>query len=124
MSPKLPPYVIAGGRVLIGAGLLVAPGEVGKGWLGKQAEDPLIQMLMRVVGIRDLAVGLGGVLALSREGGGARNWILAGAACDAVDATVTLLARDQLEDQAVAGLLAIAAPAAVGGPIVAALLDD
>ncbi len=25
MSPKLPAYVIAGGRVLIGAGLLVAP---------------------------------------------------------------------------------------------------
>jgi len=124
VNAKVLAYLIAGGRTLIGIGLMVAPGEVGKGWMGKKAKDPRIQLLLRVVGIRDFVVGLGGVVALSREGGGARNWILAGAACDTVDGVVTTLARDDLDDGAATGLLAIAAPAAIAGPVVAALLDD
>ncbi|MBA2506945.1 MAG: hypothetical protein H0V29_13550 [Thermoleophilaceae bacterium] len=124
MNPKGLAYLLAAGRTLIGIGLMTAPELVGKGWMGKKSKDPRIKLLLRVVGIRDFVVGLGGVLALSREGGGARGWILAGAACDTIDGAATALARDDLDDGAATQLLAIAAPAAIAGPVVAAMLDD
>lgn len=122
MSAKVLAYLLAAGRVAIGTALLVAPSVIGRGWMGKKAKDPRVKLLLRVVGIRDLVIGLGGVAALSRPGGGARGWILAGAACDTVDAATTALARDDLDAGAATGLLAVAVPAAVAGPVVASML--
>ncbi|MEP6598077.1 MAG: hypothetical protein ABJB98_01355 [Actinomycetota bacterium] len=88
---------INAGRAVLGATVLVLP----VGALRQLAVDPStlprVSWLIRTAGIRDAALGTGAVVSL--VGGGGASWVLAGAACDAVDAVVTAQAvRDQSVD--------------------------
>jgi len=73
-------------RVAIGAGLVLAPGVLARVWIGDWAKDDRAKVLARSLGVRDLALGAAGVLAVREEN---REWIrrtfAAQALADAVD---------------------------------------
>jgi len=60
-------------------------------WIGSDAARRPVKVLARAFGARDLAIGLGVVIALDR-GTPVRGWIEAGALSDAVDTCASLLA--------------------------------
>lgn len=84
------------GRIGIGATALVAPGVVLKRFFGKGYDSsPATRALARFTGGRDVALGLGTLLALS-HGSPVRGWIEAGMVADAGDLFGTLLAAKHL----------------------------
>jgi hypothetical protein len=111
--------LISFGRFLVGVAFIAKPSLMERAWIGKQARLPGAQLLARAVGARDLAVGLGGLQALSRDDGSARPWLAAGAVCDAVDFGATWTAGRGIPPQARTGVLAIASVFAVLSAIAA-----
>lgn len=96
-------------RVALGAGLIAAPRVFGRIWSGREADDARARVLARALGARDLALGVGGLLA-QREGD--RRWAArafgAQAAADVVDLVAVLVAGGALgrSTRAVAGTMA------------------
>jgi hypothetical protein len=88
------------GRAAFGAAFLVAPEQAGTRWLGPVAEDERVGILLRAVGGRDVAIGMGAARAVAK-GSDARAWLAASAACDAIDAAATLAARGDLPERSV-----------------------
>ena len=81
---------VAGTRVAMGAVAVVAPRLVTRPWLGRGVGKPTDKLLARSLGSRDIALGLGAILALDR-GGPSRGWLEAGGLADAGDLLATLL---------------------------------
>jgi hypothetical protein len=100
--------LISFGRLLFGVAFIAEPKLMERAWIGKQARLPGAQLLTRAVGARDLALGLGGLQALTRNDGSARPWLAAAAVCDAVDFGATWTAGRGIPRQARSGVLAIA----------------
>ena len=67
------------------------PGLAGRMWIGPDAARRPVKVLARAFGVRDLAIGLGVVIALDR-GTPVRGWIEAGALSDVIDTCASLLA--------------------------------
>ena len=59
--------LISLGRFVFGVAFIAEPKLMERGWIGKQARLPGAQLLTRAVGARDLALGLGGLHALTRN---------------------------------------------------------
>ncbi|MBW3576890.1 MAG: hypothetical protein KY462_03955 [Actinobacteria bacterium] len=78
-------------RVAIGTGLLLAPRLAARPWIGADAARPGTKAMTRAAGARDMAIGVGTLLA-RRHGASARGWLEAAALVDAADAAATLLA--------------------------------
>jgi hypothetical protein len=85
----------ARGRQLVGAAFVVAPGLAGRAWIGSDARRRPVKVLARAFGGRDLAIGLGVVIALDR-GAPVRGWIEAGVLSDAIDTAASLLAGSSI----------------------------
>jgi hypothetical protein len=112
VSPRRAAWLIAGGRVLLGAAVLVAPERVTSHWLGSEnVRRAVVIDLARSLGARDLALGLATLHTLDDAVIGPRVQA-ACAAVDAVDALATILARAQLPRKGVLGTTALAATAA------------
>jgi hypothetical protein len=95
-------------RLILGVAFIAEPKLMERAWIGKQARLPGAQLLTRAVGARDLALGLGGLQALTRKDGSARPWLASAAVCDAVDFGATWTAGRGIPRQARSGVLAIA----------------
>ncbi len=92
-------------------------------WVGRdEADRPSVRLFARALGGRDLALGLGCVLAL-RKGRRARGWVEAGALADAGDTLATLLAFSSLPRRSRVGILALTIGAALAGGALAPLVD-
>jgi hypothetical protein len=100
--------LISFGRSLFGVAFIAEPQLMERAWIGKQARLPGAQLLTRAVGARDLALGLGGLQALTRKDGSAPPWLAAAAVCDVVDFGATWTAGRGIPRQARTGVLAIA----------------
>jgi hypothetical protein len=100
--------LISVGRLVFGVAFIAEPKLMERAWIGKQGRLPGAQLLTRAVGARDLALGLGGLQALTRNDGSARPWLAAAAVCDAVDFGATWTAGRGIPRQARTGVLAIA----------------
>src|ERR687896_2472715 len=111
--------LISLGRLIFGVAFIAEPKLMEDGWIGKQARLPGAQLLTRAVGSRDLALGLGGLQALTRNDGSARPWLAAAAVCDAVDFGATWTAGRTIPRQARTGVLAIAGVSALLSAIAA-----
>ena len=101
---------VARGRSAIGVAALIAPSRV----VGAMVEDqgdsgPL---LGRMLGARDLALGLGVVIAIDR-GAPVRGWLEASALADGGDFVAALLSRHRIRPAFFPALLAIAGGAAL-----------
>jgi len=79
----------AGLRCGIGVLALVAPGVALGPWIGPARDHPATRLVARALGARDLALGLGTLLAL-RHDAPVRGWVEAGGLADAGDVAVTL----------------------------------
>jgi hypothetical protein len=81
-------------RISFGAGLILAPGLYARTWIGGlAANDDRARLLARALGVRDLALGTGGLLALrAGDHDRAREWFAAQGVSDAVDFVATVAA--------------------------------
>jgi hypothetical protein len=87
---------VAWGRVAIGVTALVAPTVPLRPWVGRDfAWQPRAKLLARSLGARDLALGLGVILAL-RHDAPVRGWVEGSGLADAGDTLATLLAFGKL----------------------------
>jgi|RhiMetStandDraft_4_1073278.scaffolds.fasta_scaffold91258_2 hypothetical protein len=105
---------LAGGRIAIGVVSLLAPGVVGHAMSGRDAATGGARLFARMVGARDLGLGLGVLLALDR-GAPVRGWLEVSAVVDGIDLGACLLARRHLRTSVF--------PAAVGLASTGALLS-
>ena len=105
---------LAGGRIAIGVMSLLAPGLLGRTMTGRDGAMGGARLFARMVGARDLGLGLGVLLALDR-GAPVRGWLEASAVVDGIDAGACLLARRHLRKRVF--------PAAVGLATAGALLS-
>jgi hypothetical protein len=76
-------------RIVVGCVMFLAPRRTARGWTGEHPEDGVSVLSIRGMAARDLALGIGLLIALER-GTPARGWIEAGALSDAGDAVATL----------------------------------
>jgi hypothetical protein len=118
MEPVALARGVAAGRAGLGVALLVAPGPIGRRWLGPDARRPAARVALRAMGARDVAIGLGALQALATDAP-ARAWLRAGAVGDATDVLVTLRAR---RDLPLLGTVLVSAMA-TGGTAVGAWLQ-
>jgi hypothetical protein len=114
VNPRLGARVLAGGRVGLGIGLLVAPRGLARAWVGRHAERPSVQALVRAIGARDAVIGMIALHTLDHPEVGPR-WQRTAAALDAIDAAVTVAAARDLSAANVAGTVVLAGGAAVAG---------
>jgi hypothetical protein len=104
--------VLARTRVCIGVAFLVLPGLTGRLWLGRGASTPIGRTLTRLVGARDLALGLGAITTVKDQTAGP-EWLGMGAVVDGADAAV-LLVTPGLPARARLGFVVPAAAAVLG----------
>ncbi len=114
MNPRQGARALAIGRVALGAGLLLAPGAVGRGWLGELAGRPAIQSVLRGFGVRDMVIGMIAMHTLENPQVGPR-WQRTCAACDAVDAVAALAAARDLPLRGTLGVAVLGGGAAAAG---------
>lgn len=113
----------ARGRQLVGAAFVVAPGLAGSAWIGADARRRAVKVLARAFGARDLAIGLGIVIALDR-GTPVRGWVEAGSMSDLIDAAASLLAGDSIPPAIRWPSVALGAGSAALGAYLAPQLDE
>jgi len=103
-------------RAAVGVALVAAPG-VPMRLLGREP-SPADDLLMRTIGIRDLVLGLGTVIAARADGAGARGWALAGLASDSLDAVASLVSMPAIGKRDAGSAVALSL-AFVGGDLLA-----
>jgi hypothetical protein len=101
------------GRAALGAGLVAAPGLLGRPWVGPAADDAGGQVALRGLGVRDLVLGGISLHVVTNPQAGPR-WMAMCAAADAVDLGATIAARRRLPASAL-GVAALAAAGAATG---------
>jgi hypothetical protein len=110
-------------RIGIGAVALVAPAKAMAPFVGSaDAGRPATRLLTRGLGGRDIALGVGTVLAL-RHDGPIRGWVEAGALADAADTLGSLAVFGSLHRTLRWGFLAMSAGAVVTGRMLAPAVD-
>jgi hypothetical protein len=112
MEPRDIAVAIARGRIALGAAALVTPGLAGRIMLGRDGSRPGAKLFARMIGGRDVALGLGVVIALDR-GAPVRGWLEASALADGVDLVSCLLGGDEIPRPTVVNTVALAAGAAL-----------
>jgi hypothetical protein len=95
MEPRDMAVGIARMRIALGAAAVLAPGLASRLMFGRGGSRPETRLLARMVGGRDIALGLGVVIALDR-GAPVRGWLEGSALADSVDMVSCLLARDEM----------------------------
>jgi hypothetical protein len=109
------------GRIGIGAVAVLVPRLVLRPWLGKGNNTPATRMLTRMVGARDIALGMGVVFALNHDAP-VRGWLEAATVADGGDFVATLLGFRHLPRlTAIASALSSIGGAAYGRRLVSEL---
>jgi hypothetical protein len=114
---------LARGRIAIGAVSLLAPGFVGRTMTGRDGSEGGTRLFVRMVGARDLALGLGLLVALDR-GAPVRGWLEASAVVDGIDVAACLLARHHIRPRVFPGAVGLAAAGALLSAWLARQLDQ
>lgn len=106
---------IAAGRVVLGVAFALTPGLALRAWPGHGShQSPAARFLARSTGVRDVALGLGTLLAVRKQSP-VRGWLEAGMLADAGDALAVLLGMRSLpRGRALLALGAAAATAMAG----------
>jgi hypothetical protein len=114
MDPRDAALAIGRTRMALGLAAIVVPGLATRLMFGRRGDNPGGRLFARMLGGRDLALGLGVVIAVDR-GAPLRGWLEAGALADAVDCIGALVAREDLPARTVAGAAAASGGAAIAG---------
>lgn len=123
MEPRELALLHARGRIAVGAAFVLFPGLAGRRWIGADAARRQVKVLARAFGVRDLAIGLGVVIALDR-GAPVRGWIEAGALSDVIDTCASLLAGGSIRPAIRWPCVALGAGSAATGAALAPHFDD
>ena len=110
------------GRMVVGTALVAAPALAARVWVGDQADTPGAQVLARALGVRDLALGLGVVLAMKNDAP-VRGWLEGCALADVVDFGATAAAGPRIPQASRAGIMALAGVSAVQCALIARSVD-
>ena len=92
-------------RATFGVAMIAAPGIVGNGWIGADGKRRGVKALTRALGIRDLLIGAGAILAVNEQRD-LRRWVEFSMVADGMDAAATLLALPAIPTPK--GVLAVA----------------
>ena len=111
------------GRIAIGVVSLLTPRLVGRLISGAATSRGGTTLFTRMVGARDIGLGLGVLIALER-GAPVRGWLEASALVDGIDAAACLLARDDIRTSLLPGIAGLAASGAVLSAWLARQLDS
>lgn len=103
--------------------MFVAPALTARFWIGEPGGPRAVKTLARGFGARDLALGLGVVIALDR-GAPVRGWLEASALADAGDLAGTLLAGRSIPDTARKVVAAVAGGSALTAVALSQALDE
>jgi hypothetical protein len=103
---------LARGRIAIGVVSLLAPGFVGRTITGRNGSEGGTRLFLRMVGARDLGLGLGVLVALDRSAP-VRGWLEASAVVDGLDAAACVLARHHIRATVFPGAVGLAAVGAL-----------
>ena len=109
-------------RIAIGVTAMAAPGTAARLMSGRSKAEGLEPMFARMLGARDVALGLGALIALD-HGAPVRGWLEGAALADTVDAVAAVVSRRRLTPAAFAGTVGIAGGAAVAGFLLSRRLD-
>jgi hypothetical protein len=110
-------------RVAIGVISLLAPQLVGRALTGAGQSGGGTSLFARMVGARDIGLGLGVLIALDR-GAPVRGWLEASALVDGIDVAACLLARDHIRTSLVPAVAGLAAGGALLGAWLSRQLDS
>jgi hypothetical protein len=110
------------GRLVIGGLSFLAPRRTAKVWTGESPEMAVSHMAVRGMGARDVALGLGMLIALENDGH-IRGWLEASALADAGDAASTILSWNRFGNVRKIGWLALELAAAYYAMQLADALD-
>jgi hypothetical protein len=113
---------LARGRMAIGAAALVAPRLAARIMGAGNSPAGAAPLLARMLGGRDVALGLGTVIALDR-GKPVRGWLEGSALADAVDCLACLLARSELPANVVRATVGLGGASAIAGILLSRRLD-
>jgi hypothetical protein len=102
------------GRIGFGAAMLLAPGTIGRAWVGRDGARPGTRVITSGMGARDAALGLGLADAL-RSGRDPGPWLFVAALADAADLLSMFRARDTISTPAFVGVGALAGGSALFG---------
>src|ERR1700761_2235355 len=112
----------ARGRIAVGVAAVAVPGLAARVMGDGRTSGGLAPLFARMLGGRDVALGLGTVIALDR-GKPVRGWLEGSALADAVDCLACLLDRRELPPHVVRATAAIGGTAAIAGVILSRRLD-
>jgi hypothetical protein len=114
---------VAWGRIALGVTAILTPSIPLRPWVGREvAWRPRAKLLARALGARDVALGLGVVLAL-RHDAPVRGWVEGGGLADTGDAVATLLAFRTLPRLGRWAVLGAATGAAAAARLAAPAVD-
>jgi hypothetical protein len=114
---------VAAARIVFGIGFMTMPGWTGRVWIGRDSDRPAVKLLTQAIGARDIAMGLGAIIAMSRDGP-ARGWFEAISLTDALDFACAVAAGDRIPPSCRAAVLALAGGSALQAAYAASGVDD
>jgi hypothetical protein len=107
--------VMALARIALGASFVLAPGMALRAWPGRdEARGPVDRLLARSVGVRDVALGVGTLLAVEHDAP-VRGWLEASMLADAGDAAAIVLGFRHLPRMRAVTMLGASVGAVVAG---------
>ena len=109
-------------RCALGVMAMTVPSVPLAPWVGRAAPGGPVRLLGRALGARDLALGLGTLLAL-RHDAPVRGWVEAGGLADAGDTVVTLASFRRLPRRGRWPVLAAATAGVVAARVAAGAVD-
>ena len=101
-------------RIALGAAAVLTPGPATRVIGGRRASEGITPLFARMLGARDIALGLGTVIALDR-GKPVRGWLEGSALSDSVDCVACVLARQHMPPTVFRSAAGLAAASAVAG---------
>jgi hypothetical protein len=113
---------LARGRIAIGAVAVTLPGVAARVMGEKSGSKGLAPLFARMLGARDMALGLGTVIALDR-GSPVRGWLEGSALSDSVDCLACVLARDRMSPRASTASAVLGGGSAIAGVLLSRRLD-
>lgn len=113
---------VARGRIAIGAAGVVFPGLATRVLGGRRGSEGIAPLLTRMLGARDIALGLGTIIAVDR-GAPVRGWLEGSALADAADCVACVVAREDMAPSAFRAAAGLGAVSALLGMVLARRLD-
>jgi len=113
---------LARGRIAFGTAALVAPRSAARIMGAGRRPTGTTPLLARMLGGRDVALGLGTVIAVDR-GKPVRGWLEGSALADAVDCLACLIVRKELPPNVVRATVGLGGASAIAGILLSRRLD-